>query len=572
MRKPFLCIALVLSMLFAIPSVASAAAWSEGTAGIPFDLADSGGLLVSLNGDDPTLVVPYVAMTSFDGASIGFEPRSLREMSDGSLLVSTGTHGTILRLSKAGQVLQQYTNADIAGLRHPFDAVPLPDGGMLIVDRAATQGGGRVIRVDASLNTVWSYGGVFGLGAGQVYDPSTAQPLAGGHTLICDSLGSRVIEVDDVTGAIVWSYGAFKLSGTTAGRLVQPDSAERLSNGDTLICDTEANKVIEVTPSKKIVWSYGTGVAGRSAGQLANPNSATRLSNGDTLISDSGNDRVLEVDKSGKAVQNYGVSGLTPDGGALSDPRAALRLTDGSTIIADLGNTRLATYNYVAKHTFTATSNKIDPLSGARKRFIAIRRDATVPTDTVLAVEYSINSGHWVSLHGTTLPSNAIGTNIRYRVSMSTNSSGRAPSLRSISVEWVVAGASGSSGSGSSGSGSGSSGSGGSGTSTSLSGSGAGSSTTSVPGTGTSIGSGTSAGTSTGSGGVAASGNVSGWLMSEVKNGSSGTSDSGPGLGGISSDTTVPGLALLAIMYTTGLAWSPASRLVARLITAVMSH
>src|SRR5437899_2612557 len=73
-------------------------------------------------------------------------------------------------------------------------------------------------------------------------------------------------------------------------------------DGNTLICASTEDAVIEVDKDKKVVWRY----------ELPFPYLATRLPNGNTLIS-SGNGYgsptgffVIEVDKDGKTVWKYG--------------------------------------------------------------------------------------------------------------------------------------------------------------------------------------------------------------------------------------------------------------------------
>lgn len=563
--------ALALSVAFTIagPAPASAATYAEGTSSRVFRLADTGGLIVTA-GSDPSLVVPLSASTVYAGAAIEFEPRSIALMPDDSYLVSCGKHGTIVRVSKDGRLLQQYGPSDVEGMQRPFDAQPTAGGGMLIVDRSLVQGEGFVMRVDASLKQVWKFGGTSGLGAGQVFDPFTARTLPGGHTLISDSLGDRVIEVDDETGAIVWSFGVFKVAGSDGSHLDRPHSAERLSNGDTLICDSNNQRVIEVSPWGRIVWRYGSGVAGSGTGQLANPNSAVRLANGDTLICDSDNCRVLEVDKAGTVVQTFGKTGIVPPNGTLSDIRVALRLGDGTTLIADTSNMRLASYGVAPHHEWVATSEPIDPQTGARKRFIAIRVRGSVPSGSALSVEYSINSGAWTDLQGAALPSDAIGTSIRYRLRLTTGNAAAAPRVDDVSIDWAIAGASSAPGSGTtrsattrtstrSGTGTGSGG--------------GGASTNAQPGGTTDISGGTTGGGAGAAGdAVTPSNTLSGWVMSEVRDSAgSGRTPGGPGTGGTSLDSTAPGIALLLAVYITGVGWSPAWRLVTRVVTATMT-
>ena len=77
-------------------------------------------------------------------------------------------------------------------------------------------------------------------------------------------------------------------------------SSHRLANGNTLISEYSADRVIEVTPDKRIVWDY----RGDSKG-LKSPSVAKRLKNGNTLIGDQGNQRIIEVTPDKKIVWEY---------------------------------------------------------------------------------------------------------------------------------------------------------------------------------------------------------------------------------------------------------------------------
>jgi hypothetical protein len=87
-----------------------------------------------------------------------------------------------------------------------------------------------------------------------------AQVLPTGTLLLFDNEGSsaghgrsRVLEVDPATSRIVWNY---------AGREDEPldslarSSQTRLSNGNTLIVESMAGRVIEVAPDGDIVWEF----------------------------------------------------------------------------------------------------------------------------------------------------------------------------------------------------------------------------------------------------------------------------------------------------------------------------
>ncbi len=75
-----------------------------------------------------------------------------------------------------------------------------------------------------------------------------------------------------------------------------PTDADVLPNGNYLVCDSRANKIIELTPDGTIAWLYDK--------ELARPMDALRLPNGNVLISDFDHHRILEVDRSGRIVSS----------------------------------------------------------------------------------------------------------------------------------------------------------------------------------------------------------------------------------------------------------------------------
>jgi hypothetical protein len=84
--------------------------------------------------------------------------------------------------------------------------------------------------------------------------------FAGENLLLFDNLGlskslggagqSRVLEIDTRTRELVWSY-------TEPGFFTQgAGSQQRLPNGNTLITESIKGRIIEVTPTGRIVWEY----------------------------------------------------------------------------------------------------------------------------------------------------------------------------------------------------------------------------------------------------------------------------------------------------------------------------
>lgn len=95
--------------------------------------------------------------------------------------------------------------------------------------------------------------------AGRWHKQHEAQ-FVDGNLLLFDNLGpteerdgpeqSRVIEIDISTGGLIWSFTEPGFFTRRAG------AQQRLPNGNTLITESEAGRVIEVTRDGRIVWEY----------------------------------------------------------------------------------------------------------------------------------------------------------------------------------------------------------------------------------------------------------------------------------------------------------------------------
>ncbi|MEZ0265930.1 MAG: PQQ-binding-like beta-propeller repeat protein [Phycisphaerae bacterium] len=93
--------------------------------------------------------------------------------------------------------------------------------------------------------------------------PFTAIRLENGNTLIDCTHGNMVIEVDK-DGKEVWRVTNADLGSAL---LKDPCGAQRLANGNTVIASYGAGgadevKLLEVTPEKKVVWTYKSGQRG----------------------------------------------------------------------------------------------------------------------------------------------------------------------------------------------------------------------------------------------------------------------------------------------------------------------
>lgn len=93
-----------------------------------------------------------------------------------------------------------------------------------------------------------------------------ADLLPNGNLLLFDNEGdlgasgaSRVMEIDPVNEAVVWSYRG---NPDEPFESIVRSSQDRLANGNTLIVESDAGRVIEVTPEGRIVWEFINPVRG----------------------------------------------------------------------------------------------------------------------------------------------------------------------------------------------------------------------------------------------------------------------------------------------------------------------
>ena len=200
---------------------------------------------------------------------------------------SGGMLGDVVReITPAGDVVYEWTSWD--HLDFDEDSICFLEGreewthqnalnvthdGDLLVSFRQTDTVGIVDKASGEFRWKW--------GQGNISHQHHPTMLANGNVLLFDNgphkrgpTHSRVIEVDPETSVVAWQYRgdppisfySYHISG-----------AERLPNGNTLICEGAPGRIFEVTPVGEIVWEYinpflgqsGFGVGGSVSG-LAN--------------------------------------------------------------------------------------------------------------------------------------------------------------------------------------------------------------------------------------------------------------------------------------------------------------
>ncbi len=98
---------------------------------------------------------------------------------------------------------------------------------------------------------------VWAWGPGELDGHHKPHMLPNGHILIYDNGSSRgwsrIVEMDPLTNEIVWEYVGTPKESFYSGAI---SGAQRLPNGNTLICEGGRGRLFEVAPDKEIVWEF----------------------------------------------------------------------------------------------------------------------------------------------------------------------------------------------------------------------------------------------------------------------------------------------------------------------------
>ena len=138
-----------------------------------------------------------------------------------------------------------------------------------------------------------------------------AGPLPG-DMLIADRGNDRLLIVSP-TKKILWSMKIGNGSGPHNANSLGADDAFLTPDHQHIIINEESNNTIDIIDiaTKKIVWSYGhPGVAGSAKGYLNTPDDAYEFPNGIVTVADIKNQRILFVNQKGQIVKQYGQTGV----------------------------------------------------------------------------------------------------------------------------------------------------------------------------------------------------------------------------------------------------------------------
>jgi len=136
---------------------------------------------------------------------------------------------------------------------HGNGLAEMPNGDIVVSFRTIS----TVIIIDRKTGEI-----IWKLGAPPLSAQHAPTPLSNGNLLLFDNgphrldhpmTFSRVIEVDLATKEIVWTYQAKYLHEFYSPRI---SNAQRLPNGNTLICEGDFGRLFEVTQAGELVWEF----------------------------------------------------------------------------------------------------------------------------------------------------------------------------------------------------------------------------------------------------------------------------------------------------------------------------
>jgi len=111
---------------------------------------------------------------------------------------------------------------------------------------------------------------VWAWGPGEIDGQHKPHMLPNGHILVFDNGTcrgwSRIVEMDPLTNTIVWEYAAEHKPDFYSGFI---SGAQRLPNGNTLICEGARGRLFEVTIEGDIVWEFRSPYRGFISGREA---------------------------------------------------------------------------------------------------------------------------------------------------------------------------------------------------------------------------------------------------------------------------------------------------------------
>jgi Kelch motif len=188
-----------------------------------------------------------------------------------------------------------------------------------------------------------------------------------GYVLIADRNANKLLIVSP-SKRIVWQFprpGDLRPGQSFA----DPDDAFFAPGDRRIVTNEEFNdQVVQIDlRTHRLAWSYGrAGIAGSAAGELSNPDDAYAWPDGTITVADIKNCRVVRIDRARRITAEVGGAGCTHDPPrAVTSPNGATPLPDGGMLVTEIGGW-------------------VDRLSAKGRLVYAVRTPTSYPSDAQL--------------------------------------------------------------------------------------------------------------------------------------------------------------------------------------------
>jgi DNA-binding beta-propeller fold protein YncE len=166
--------------------------------------------------------------------------------------------------------------------------------------------------------------------------PGDPNALGGYNVMIADRGNNRVIVVTP-DKKIIWEYDFQGLEPGTGA-----DDSFFTPDKTRIVVNLEYQHVVQIIsyPGKELVWQYGEmGKPGSSDGLLNRPDDAYVLSNGDVIVADIRNCRILEIAPDKHIVRQYGETGhCDSKAGHVAVPNGDTPMPNGHVLISAIAS------------------------------------------------------------------------------------------------------------------------------------------------------------------------------------------------------------------------------------------
>src|SRR5262245_7693481 len=147
------------------------------------------------------------------------------------------------------------------------------------------------------------------------------------------------VSLVNADGSVAWSVD----------NKTEVHDVQLLPNGNFLF-PTSRTTVVEMSPEKKIVWSYTAQPKPGYTGAIE-IHACQRADDGLTMVAESGNARIVEVDRAGKVVHEVPLTVDKPN--PHRDTRMVRKLANGRYLVCHEGDGKVREYDRTGKVVWT---------------------------------------------------------------------------------------------------------------------------------------------------------------------------------------------------------------------------